>query len=119
MTGFINLEEYLPTNFEEMKRNFWKKDTNEKIIILNGLFWRVAKCKDLKSRRMNIIGILSHDLLGVQSGSIDELLAARQLMKPTLRLLNAISMDKYGRWVIFTNTHMYRDILALVNSCSD
>lgn len=28
-------------------------------------------------------------------------------------------MDKYGRWVIFTNTHMYRDIFALVTSCRD
>ena len=102
-----------------MKRMFWKKDHLEKATILNALFWRIAKCKDVKSRRMNIIGILSNDLLGLQSADIDELLTSRQLMKPTLRLINAMTMDKYGRNLIFKNTNIYRDILALIGSCSD
>ena len=54
-----------------MKKIFWRKDNSEKITILNGLFWRIIKCKDLKSRRMNIIGILIHDLLGIELGNID------------------------------------------------
>ena len=102
-----------------MKKTFWKKDNLEKVMILNGLFWRIAKCKDTKSRRMNIMGILNNDFLCLQSANIDELLASRQLMKPTLRLINAMTMDKYGRSLIFTNTTMYRDILALVGNCSD
>ena len=65
------------------------------------------------------MGILNNDFLCLQSANIDELLASRQLMKPTLRLINAMTMDKYGRSLLFTNTNMYRDILALVGSCSD
>ena len=119
ITGLNNIDEYIPTDFEQMKKIFWRKDNSEKIAILNGLFWRIIKCKDLKSRRMNIIGILIHDLLGIEVGNIDELLTSRQLMTPTLRLLNALAMDKYARSVIFSNTNIFRDILALVNSCDD
>ena len=115
----ISLEDYTPIDFESLKVNFWKKDNMEKIKIMNGFFWRIAKAKDVKSRRMNIAAILKNDILGLQSGNIDELLASRQLMKPTLRLINSMAMDKYGRNIIFTNTNMYRDILALIGNCSD
>lgn len=65
------------------------------------------------------MGIINYDLLGTNSGNIIEMLANRNLMKPTLRLLYAISLDKYGRKVLFSRDNMYRDIIALVSSNLD
>jgi hypothetical protein len=47
------------------------------------------------------------------------MLANRHLMKPTLRLLYAITLDKYGRKALFSRDNMYRDIIALASSNLD
>ena len=113
----MGVEEYIPTDYTTMKAYFKRSQNHEKIPILNGLYWRIVRSKDRQVRRLNIIGIFKDDFLGLHSGDLDQLLASRHLMKPTLRLLQMISLDSYGRRVLFVNNHLHRDFVGLIHQC--
>ncbi len=64
------LEDYIPTNFEGLKQFLKKGNAQQKISIINGLYWRVLKSKNKEIRKLNTLGILHYDALGIRSGEI-------------------------------------------------
>jgi len=67
---------------------------------------------------LNILGILHFDVLGIKTGEIAQMLVNRQLMKPTVRLIQLISLDNLGKRIAFSGD-LIRDFVGLVGQCQD
>jgi hypothetical protein len=101
-------------------KNILKKGTNnEKISVINGLYWRILKSKDKEIRKLNILGILHHDVLGIQSGEFNLMLNSRPLMKFIVRFIQLVSLDGYGKRALFINSNLHKELIGAISQCHD
>ena len=113
-----NIEDYIPTDFGKLK-NFLKNCTpQQKISVLNGLYWRILKSKSREIRKLNIVGILHYDVLGIKTGEIQQLLCSKSTMKPAVRVIQLISLDSQGKKIAFQGD-LIRDFIGLVYQGQD
>lgn len=76
------------------------------------------KSKSKEVRKLNIVGILHFDVLGIRSGEIKETLYSKAVMKQAVRLIQLISLDSVGKKLAF-NDDLLRDFVGLVDACQD
>ena len=91
ITTFVTLDEFVPTNYDDLIRDFKKMPDPQKISILQGLSWRIIKSKNKWIRRQTIIGLIINDVLGLVNGDIQILLFNKNLMSHVLKLFLYIS----------------------------
>ena len=108
ITTYVTLDEFVPTNYQELIRDFKKMNDSQKIGILQGLSWRIIKSKNKVIRRQTIIGLIVNDVLGLVNGDVQVLLFNPTLMSYVLKLFLYISEDSYGRKVLFRNSGLYK-----------
>ena len=108
------MDEFVPTNYEDLIRDFKKMTDTQKISVLQGLSWRIIKSKNKWVRRQTIIGLIVNDVLGLVNGDIQILLFNKNLMSHVLKLFLYISEDSYGRKVLFRNSGLYKELIDLI-----
>ena len=108
------MDEFVPTNYEDLIRDFKKMADTQKISVLQGLSWRIIKSKNKWVRRQTIIGLIVNDVLGLVNGDIQILLFNKNLMSHVLKLFLYISEDSYGRKVLFRNSGLYKELIDLI-----
>jgi protein-tyrosine phosphatase len=110
----LGVEDYVPTDYFRLKEDLaTASDPELSITILKGLIWRLLKSKDVRVRRLNIIGVLMHDTFGLRTGDMRELFAHSTLRMYTVRLMFYIGHDYYGRCALFS-TELIKDIIQLL-----
>ena len=114
ITTFVMMDEFVPTNYEDLIRDFKKMIDTQKISVLQGLSWRIIKSKNKWVRRQTIIGLIVNDVLGLVNGDIQILLFNKNLMSHVLKLFLYISEDSYGRKVLFRNSGLYKELIDLI-----
>jgi hypothetical protein len=108
ITTYVTIDEFVPTNYVALIRDFKNMPDNQKIQVLQGLSWRIIKAKNQAIRRQTIIGLIVNDVLGLVNGDIQILLFNKNLMIHVVRLFLFISEDSYGRKVLFRNGGLYK-----------
>lgn len=109
------IDEYIPTDFLRLKETLVDLDDPDRTCrIIKGLIWRVVKSKDSHVRRMNVIGMLMHDTLGIRTNNIQDLLShSANVRNCVLRLMFYIEHDYYGRNSLFS-TGLVKDLIFLL-----
>jgi hypothetical protein len=69
------VDNYLPTDFVKLKSALKRGTPEERTSIINALYWRILKSKDKSIRKLNILGLLYHDVLGLKSADFSQMLA--------------------------------------------
>lgn len=84
----FGVDDYVPTNYFRLKEEMAAAaDSEHTATILKGLIWRVLRSKDVRIRRLNIIGVLMHDTFGLQTGGFRDLFASAKARIYALRLM--------------------------------
>lgn len=74
LTTFVSLDQFIPTNYIMLIKDFKRMSDEQKIKILQGFSWRIIKSKNKWIRRQNIVGLIVNDVLGLMNGDIQTLL---------------------------------------------
>ena len=114
LTTFVTLDEFIPTNYVALIRDFRKMADGQKVQVLQGLSWRIIKSRNKWLRRQTIVGMVLNDVLGLANGDIQLLMFNSALTLHVLQLFSFISEDSYGRRVLFRNMGLYKELLDLV-----
>jgi hypothetical protein len=110
----VALDEFLPTNYLQLMRDFRRMPAEQQVRVLQGFSWRIIKSRNRWVRRQTIVGLIVNDVLGLMNGDIQTLLSNEQLMLPVVRLFLYISEDLYGSKVLFRNGGLYKEIIDLI-----
>ena len=114
VTTFVSIDEFIPTNYLLLMRDFKKMAPEQQVRVLQGFSWRIIKSKNQWVRRQTIVGLIVNDVLGLMNGDIQALLFNEKLMIHVLRLFLFISEDIYGSKVLFRNGGLYKEIIDLI-----
>ena len=114
ITTYLSIDEFIPTNYPFLLRDFKKMNDEQRIQILEGFSWRIIKSKSKWVRRQTIVGLIVNDFLGLMSGDIQGLLLNKSLLYHVIKLLLYISEDSYGNKVLFRNGGLYKEIVELL-----
>lgn len=91
VTTFVSIDEFIPTNYVSLIKDFKKINDEQKIKILQGFSWRIIKSKSKWIRRQTIVGLIVNDVLGLMNGDIQGLLFNERLMFFIVKLFLYIS----------------------------
>lgn len=114
ITTFVSIDEFVPTNYLQLIKDFKRMNDEQKIRILQGFSWRIIKSKNKWIRRQTIVGLIVNDVLGLMNGDIQTLLFNEKLMYYVIKLFLYISEDLYGSKVLFRNGGLYKEIIDLI-----
>jgi hypothetical protein len=113
-TTFVSIDEFIPTNYVSLIKDFKKMNDDQKIKVLQGFSWRIIKSKNKWIRRQTIVGLIVNDVLGLMNGDIQSLLFNESLTVYVVKLFLYISEDLYGSKVLFRNGGLYKEIIDLI-----
>lgn len=91
VTTFVSIDEFVPTNYVLLMREFKRMGVEQQVKVLQGFSWRIIKSKNRWVRRQTIVGLIVNDVLGLMNGDIQTLLFNDKLMIYVLRLFLYIS----------------------------
>jgi hypothetical protein len=114
LTTYVGLDEFVPTNYVGLIKDFKRMGDAQKAGVLRGLSWRIIKSKNKWVRRQTIVALVVNDVLGLVNGDIQLLLFNSALTYFVLQLFLFVSEDCYGRRVLFRNGGLYKEVVDLI-----
>jgi hypothetical protein len=79
VTTFVSIDEFVPTNYLLLMRDFKRMAPEQQVRVLQGFSWRIIKSKNQWVRRQTIVGLIVNDVLGLMNGDIQALLFNEKL----------------------------------------
>ena len=70
ITSYVQIDEYIPTNFYKLNLDFMKLQEDDQSMILEGFCWRLIKAKSPQVRRMYCLGMIAGNFMGL--GKVDQ-----------------------------------------------
>jgi len=112
---------YMPLNFQEVRQLFLEmEDLTLICAVLQALKWRITKTRKAYTRRLVVISYVAFDLVGCKEDQmrLQEalLLKEQRVQEFSLRLINAMASDFYGRSYFVQSSQLIMILISILHN---